>query len=59
MDMGIKLYITGYYYASRDGFGVDFYLPEVGRLIHVTESLGQPDTRAREVRSVAKWLLES
>ncbi len=41
-----------YYYASRAGFEVDFYLPETGELIQVAQSLAQPATREREVRAL-------
>ena len=42
-----------HYYASRDGFEVDFFIPGERRLIQVTERLDQPATRERELRALS------
>lgn len=44
------------YYTSPAGFEVDFYLPQTGELIQVSQSLAQPATREREVRSLTDAL---
>ncbi len=41
-----------YYYASRSGYEVDFYLPEQALLIQVAQNLDQPQILEREVRSI-------
>lgn len=45
-----------YYYVSPAGYEVDFYLPETGQLIQVTQNLEQPATREREVRALTDAL---
>ncbi|MGB4980211.1 MAG: DUF4143 domain-containing protein, partial [Anaerolineae bacterium] len=45
-----------YYYASPGGYVVDFYLPQTGELIQVSQNLGQPATRERELRSLTAAL---
>ena len=39
-----------YYYLSPDGYEVDFYVPEKGLLIQVTQHLANLKTREREIR---------
>jgi len=41
-----------YYYTTQGGAEVDFYLPASRRLIQVTQSLDDPETRRREVRAL-------
>lgn len=41
-----------YYFSSTGGYEVDFYLPETGQLIQVTQNLSQPATREREIRAL-------
>lgn len=41
-----------YYFASPTGLEVDFYLPEDRQLVQVVQTLGQPETREREVRAL-------
>lgn len=38
--------------ASPGGYEVDFYLPEKGQLIQVTQQLNQPAVREREIRAL-------
>lgn len=45
-----------YYYTSPAGYEVDFYLPQTGELIQVSQSLAQPATREREVRALTDAL---
>ncbi|MFZ1598289.1 MAG: hypothetical protein WAW26_20790, partial [Anaerolineae bacterium] len=45
-----------YYYASPGGYAVDFYLPQTGELIQVSQNLGQPATRERELRGLTAAL---
>ena len=42
-----------YYYVSPEGYEVDFYLPERGQLIQVTQNMTHPTTRDREYRAIA------
>jgi hypothetical protein len=42
-----------YYYKTRGGFEVDFYLPEKQQLVQVTQALDAPATRTRELRALA------
>lgn len=41
-----------FYLSTPAGFEVDFYLPEQGQLIQVTQNLSNADTRAREIRAL-------
>jgi predicted AAA+ superfamily ATPase len=41
-----------YYCLSPEGFEVDFYLPEKGQLIQVTQNMENPATRERELRAL-------
>lgn len=41
-----------YYYISPSGYEVDFYLPQSGQLIQVTQSMENPDVREREIRAL-------
>jgi uncharacterized protein len=41
-----------YYVVTPQGYEVDFFLPETGQLIQVTQSLGNPLTREREIRAL-------
>ena len=41
-----------YYVSSPGGYEVDFYLPDTGQLIQVTQNLSQPATRDREIRAL-------
>lgn len=41
-----------YYYATAEDFEVDFYLPEEGLLIQVTQNLDRDETRDREFRAL-------
>jgi len=41
-----------YYYTTRGGYEVDFYLPEYRQLIQVTQRLENSSTRGREVRAL-------
>lgn len=45
-----------YYYTSPAGYEVDFYLPQMGELIQVSQSPVQPSTREREVRALTEAL---
>lgn len=42
-----------YYYQSPTGYEVDFYLPESGQIIQVSQNLNRPPTREREMRAIA------
>jgi hypothetical protein len=42
-----------YYYTTPAGYEVDFYLPESGQLIQVSQSMDNPATRERELRALA------
>jgi predicted AAA+ superfamily ATPase len=42
-----------YYYATPNGFEVDFYLPENNQLIQVAQNLNAPSVRERELRALA------
>lgn len=41
-----------YYYASPNGYEVDFYLPEEHRLVQVSQNLENAATREREIRAL-------
>jgi len=41
-----------YYLALKDGYEVDFYLPQAGLLIQVAENLQQEQIREREIRAL-------
>ncbi len=41
-----------YYYTTPGGYEVDFYLPEKGQLIQVTQHVENPAAREREIRSL-------
>jgi len=41
-----------YYFASPGGYEVDFYRPDTGQLIQVTQNLSQSATRDREIRAL-------
>ena len=41
-----------YYFLPKNGYEVDFYLPDRGVLIQVSQNLHQPETREREIRSL-------
>jgi predicted AAA+ superfamily ATPase len=41
-----------YYYITPSAYEVDFYLPETGQLIQVTQHLENPSTRERETRAL-------
>jgi predicted AAA+ superfamily ATPase len=41
-----------FYYTTPAGYEVDFYLPESRQLIQVAQSLSNPATREREVRTL-------
>jgi len=41
-----------YYFSSPGGYEVDFYLPDKGQLIQVTQNLSQSATRDREIRAL-------
>ena len=41
-----------YYFSSPGGYEVDFYLPDKGQLIQVTQNLSQSATREREIRAL-------
>jgi uncharacterized protein len=43
-----------YYYITPSGLEVDFFLPEKQQLVQVTQSLDNPATRERELRSLAE-----
>jgi uncharacterized protein len=43
-----------YYYTTPSGYEVDFYLPETGQLIQVTQHLENQSIREREVRAIAE-----
>lgn len=47
-----------YYFRSKDGLEVDFYLPAERQLIQVTQSLAQPATRERELRALEAAMSE-
>jgi len=47
-----------YYYQTRSGFEIDFYLPEQRRLIQVAQNLGSPATREREFRALEEAAAE-
>jgi hypothetical protein len=42
-----------YYYTTPAGYEVDFYLPESGQLVQVSQSMDNPTTREREIRALA------
>ena len=41
-----------YYYTSPENYEVDFYLPDRGQLIQVTQHMKNPATREREFRAI-------
>ncbi len=41
-----------YYLSLKDGYEVDFYLPDRGILIQVSQNLHQRETKEREIRSL-------
>jgi len=43
-----------YYYTTPAGYDVDFYLPESGQLVELTQSMDNPATREREIRALAE-----
>ncbi len=45
-----------YYYATPGGHEIDFYLPQTGELIQVSQNLAQPAVREREVRALTDAL---
>lgn len=45
-----------YYYATPGGYEIDFYLPQTGELIQVSQNLAQPAVREREVRALTDAL---
>ncbi|MDW8234644.1 MAG: DUF4143 domain-containing protein [Roseiflexaceae bacterium] len=45
-----------YYYSTPGGYEVDFYLPQTGELIQVSQNLAQPAVREREVRALTRAL---
>ena len=47
-----------YYYRTKDGLAVDFYMPGEGRLVQVAQSLDHPETRERELRAIEAAVAE-
>lgn len=47
-----------YYYRTNQGYEVDFYLPQGGHLIQVSDNLAEENTRAREIRALEQAVEE-
>jgi uncharacterized protein len=47
-----------YYYVTRSGYQVDFYLPEERKLIQVSQRLENSSTREREIRAIEETVKE-